>query len=513
MGVIYKLTDDVVRFILEYKQSRPDISLRELVDIVAVQFQKEVSKSSIHDVLRHANISSPRGRKFKSKFQIPAEKKAQLFGRPIPEDEPTVSLTQVETPPLVNPEEQSAPTQESEHVSLLPDPVVSLVCLPILSSPSVSVGDLVPEQLALDARQKHSGMTLEGANAPLVQDAQEPLKPLVRKEGRENLQEFLLKAAFGDLFPKPWGEVKSHLDLKSFDPNSLQKEWAYRSLLVSAFKVELEDECCFYVDARFQGLSGEWSSMFPLAPIERGLSDMAEILLNNLEPIILRGFNESHPNACFYDFLRAMDGMPGKNITKICLLNPQGEPVAEFGGILHHQRTFILGLQAQQEGPSLEKLESFQTTASHLYPHPLRFAAREFLAGRTAYRSFIVLDSQDVPQTTLVTNMPSSVADKTIVRLYMERHPHGAALVYPNQTPQAISPLEYLKDYIGQVFLQSSSFEWDSLAAIEGEIEFNDRVAIFSLTDPRLHPAADMINALHIKDDHGRRLWIKSKLD
>ncbi len=75
MGVTYKLKDEVVQYILELKQANALLSCRLLAEGVQNQFGLHLSKSSVHEVLKDANISSSRGRKPKDSFAIPKEKK------------------------------------------------------------------------------------------------------------------------------------------------------------------------------------------------------------------------------------------------------------------------------------------------------------------------------------------------------------------------------------------------------------------------------------------------------
>ncbi len=109
MGVIYKLTDDVVDFIVKRKNDDLQLSCREIADLVYDQHQRLVSKSSVHDVLKSHGISIPRGRKpKKTKFQIPLEKKKQLFAS-IP-----ASILLPELPPPLTP-----PTRGGESGEIL----------------------------------------------------------------------------------------------------------------------------------------------------------------------------------------------------------------------------------------------------------------------------------------------------------------------------------------------------------------------------------------------------------
>src|ERR1700691_2363220 len=78
MGVIYKLRDEVVQFIISQRQSNPLASCRQLAESASQKFGLDLSKSSVHDVLKESGIITPRGRKPKDKFEIPQERKKQI---------------------------------------------------------------------------------------------------------------------------------------------------------------------------------------------------------------------------------------------------------------------------------------------------------------------------------------------------------------------------------------------------------------------------------------------------
>ena len=73
MGVVYKLKQEVIDYVIRQKTQSPDLSCRKLVEIVSAQFQIPVSKSSINDILKSANLSSPIGRRAK-KEKTPKQK-------------------------------------------------------------------------------------------------------------------------------------------------------------------------------------------------------------------------------------------------------------------------------------------------------------------------------------------------------------------------------------------------------------------------------------------------------
>jgi len=106
MGVTYKLRDEVVQFIISQRQSNPLFSCRQLAESASQKFGLNLSKSSVHDVLKESGIITPRGRKPKDKFEIPQDKKKQI----------QVSLSQVKL--LAPPAEPQQSTFNSPPVIL-----------------------------------------------------------------------------------------------------------------------------------------------------------------------------------------------------------------------------------------------------------------------------------------------------------------------------------------------------------------------------------------------------------
>lgn len=83
MGVVYKLKQEVIDFIILKKKEAPSVSCRKLVDIIKTNFNLDVSKSSVNLVIKEYALSSPVGRrpvhKAPKNFLIPQDKKEQLF--------------------------------------------------------------------------------------------------------------------------------------------------------------------------------------------------------------------------------------------------------------------------------------------------------------------------------------------------------------------------------------------------------------------------------------------------
>ncbi len=72
MGVVYKLTPEVINFIIEEKKTNPVVSCRGITALVEKKFQIRVSKSSINSIIKKQGLSLPVGRRQKKRRRKPA---------------------------------------------------------------------------------------------------------------------------------------------------------------------------------------------------------------------------------------------------------------------------------------------------------------------------------------------------------------------------------------------------------------------------------------------------------
>lgn len=78
MGYLYKLKPEVVKFLINKKQSSPDISCRKLALEISKKFAIKLCKSSINNILKKEKLSSPVGRR--PKLEIAVEDKIEFGG-------------------------------------------------------------------------------------------------------------------------------------------------------------------------------------------------------------------------------------------------------------------------------------------------------------------------------------------------------------------------------------------------------------------------------------------------
>lgn len=88
MGVIYKLKQEIIDFIVQKKKENPSLSCRKLVDIISDVFSLHISKSSVNAIIKEHALSNPVGRasvfKAPKNFFIPQEKKDLLLAHVVP---------------------------------------------------------------------------------------------------------------------------------------------------------------------------------------------------------------------------------------------------------------------------------------------------------------------------------------------------------------------------------------------------------------------------------------------
>ncbi len=463
MGVKYKLTEEIVHFILTQKRELPQLSCRELAHQIQTQFERQVSKSSINEVLIEAKIGSPRGRKQKEKFQIPYEKKAQLFVQP-----------------RVKPLEEASPS-------------------PVFV--------------------KHEKIELPTAVKTVNH---EPLMALTDAGIQQGAGEYILKAVHYDFFPKPWRGMSSLEDFKSFDFNSLKEELLYRSLVIYGYRFLLEDGSSFCVDSRLQGLQAKEGKNWP-APLERALTAAANLFVNNLQPIVIKEVAGESLEAFFFDFFLSCQGRPGKGIVKIDLLDKEGEAFVSFPLEGAPKKQFIVGIGTQvvdiKEFMNISNKEMLIVDA-YGQEAPLRFFAKEILLANMKCRAVILCAENNEPYKVLISNFSESISDGEIVREFFKQHPFNGPL------SMAESPEGPVNNYIDFLKLQAQSCfprllsddQWSQLMLFKGQIAFNSHIRIVTLLIPNVYETADnlksgcaAISTLGVKNEADQILSINVK--
>ena len=278
MGVIYKLKDEVVQFIISQRQSNPLSSCRQLAESASQKFGLHLSKSSVHDVLKESGIITPRGRKPKEKFEIPQEKKKQIQS----------SLSQVK---------------------LLPDLTeLSPVVLAEVMEPIPSVIPIEPSVILSEAKDLNKINSIRDSSADGLRMTKEKEDIEISPE-YEAAGKIFLKAALWDL------GIYSEENIKATD-------WDYYLTYAKGVKVVLENGNSFFID-------------LPL-PLERCIREVADGLVNNVKPFILdKVSDEGLFKAC-------MEAQAEFKINNISIVDVNDHDIVNLDNIVEHKRQYII---------------------------------------------------------------------------------------------------------------------------------------------------------------------------
>lgn len=350
MGVTYKLTDEVVNFIVSQRRSNPLLSCRQLAESASQKFSLNLSKSSVHDVLREAGIITPRGRKPKDKFAIPVEKKQQIqvslsqvkllpspeqkerpkeiLGPIVPSEDDKQSPEAAEPGILAlpsseeqedQPKEISEPIVPSEDAKNAPEARETIMlAMPPTKKQEDELKEM-PEPIvpSEDTKQNHEAAetnmlalrpSLNIIAVPPKEDPKEKQDPKISEE-YEGAGRIFLKAALWDL------GIFSDENLKDSD-------WEYYLTYARGVKVALENNKDFFIE-------------LPL-PIERCIRETADGLINNVRPFIVNNIKEEGL------FKACMEAKPGFKIEKISIVDQNDHVLLDILSIVEFNRSFII---------------------------------------------------------------------------------------------------------------------------------------------------------------------------
>lgn len=197
MGVVYKLTDKIIQFIINQKKEDSLLSCRGLVVIVKKKFKITLSKSSINTIWKQAGLSGPVGRKARSFLKPPEVLKQEpiklLETRP-PEK---LELPQLLAEKPASEQPVKEPEKAPEKPALIPEKEVQKPVLPEKKEPEIieNKPELLPKPLPVPVPEP-IGIKEVKKEEPLFEEVQSAqLIEIKDDEIIENLGFFFLKLA------------------------------------------------------------------------------------------------------------------------------------------------------------------------------------------------------------------------------------------------------------------------------------------------------------------------------
>jgi len=403
MGVIHKLKDEVIAYILEQKKDNPSIGVRKLSDLTSDKFQIKVSKSSVSTILKNALLSSAVGRRpggaaKPSKFAIPSNRKTEISKnmekagyakQPAKHDEEQIEKA---------PESVNKASANDESMSLMPDLLAEQASHKepeIIETKQERVADddrflkqverlreqkskrgvsslkgmgyvflkaaqweIFDKSLIAELFKKHmSGSNQETFAAACeiylylrflgvesfdrVLDYQEHgLWQLNKLKGRSlDESEILLKIK--DLFL--WGAgVKDELAVSIVVEYGLEKLYAYTE--VCGFELFIEDGSKMVLDAALSKI-GYGDKI----PINKAMTWLSNYIISNIGcPAFFVAPGDDKIDSAFFDIVSIFENFSGRGIQKATVIDKNKKEIAEFTTIPSQRRNFMIGIAPWQ---------------------------------------------------------------------------------------------------------------------------------------------------------------------
>lgn len=421
MGVVYKLKQEVIDYILELKKLDENLSCRKISELASARFQKNISKSSINAIIKDSSLSSPIGRRGlkkrkEDKFRIPAHRKEQIF---------------VNIPASVLAVQSQAP-------AIVP-----------ANLPLENVGTFFLK--AAEWQMKRQGVlrflcekyTTDTHEEKIFKIAESFLfLPVfgVRKE--EDFLSFDNKSFWdvNDLGAKPttYQKAESFDVLKSLETNRSQVLLEHGQIFSEAsfFQVFLEDGTNFCLDCQNNSSWDENNVHCDFSScLDKNFDFLSKNIINNSQPVILRqAASDGNFSPSFLNMMAAFENIPGKRMKRVDLLTSKKEIISSFEKLLHKRRSFIIGIYDCDDlaqkilggKQQLSKTFSFSPTQK-AYRYATATTAFRLSGGTQASSSIIFAraENSDDPQFGLLTNMAfkDGSVDEAI-RLFLERWPN-----------------------------------------------------------------------------------------
>ncbi|MBF0385222.1 MAG: helix-turn-helix domain-containing protein [Candidatus Omnitrophica bacterium] len=394
MGVVHKLKQEIIDFILNYKKERPNTSCRELASVASDKFTISLSKSSVNKILKEFELSNSVGRPFKDlptgkKFAIPMPTKKKLYDNLIKsgyilavED---TSSSQIENKEVVMGNQGHDNNKNAASSSIYPSEERNDEEITIAEKPEAHVlkpaggNDSLPR---LEGNSPSSGFLCRNLGLIVLKSLEwhifrrNFLGSLFRsflKEELPNNFDNACEALFAqetlglETFPDEIADSPdaiwllhglkneegrkaasecfkslAHISDISLIALTLKNEIDLALTQVQGFNLQLADGTGLLVDAQTASI---WMGTIPSSGwnvMEKAFSYAAESLASNNSPLILCRSPEKM--SLLYEFIGACENLNNTYIKSVTSLGVKGDILADIAEILPLRRKFIVGL-------------------------------------------------------------------------------------------------------------------------------------------------------------------------
>ncbi len=423
MGVIHKLKPEIVDFIVKQKSEDPSLSCRGLVAVIEEQFGKKLSKSSVNNVLKELNLSSPVGRHGQSSvkktepaakvFRLSEQKKKEMFSD-VSQHCILADIKSVKDDKL---------TDGAGNI-FLKAAEWELARKPVLE-------DLLQEYSMNGDKEKIS--QIAAVLGFLKAFHIESFEGLSRYEGQglwalNNIEKSIPESEVLDVLDSVSQRQEFFLKFSLKVPQNFTQ--------IKGFRFVLKDGSVFFLDARLASVWKNTQHGFN-ASLVKAVEILAKVL-NNVQAVVLCSFSprtsgKIQENTQIFDFFQSFENVQSKKIQKIELLGEEGQILGDFGEVPHIKRNFIAGIwpwemlfQRILESKNVlkEGKISYGTAGRDLMFKEI--SLKWAIEGRVFFvRGILLFDPfMQVPFLALLTNSDPQEDAKTIVLRYCQRWPN-----------------------------------------------------------------------------------------
>ncbi len=383
MGVVHKLTQEVIDFIVQLKKDNSAISCRQISTVVEEKFALHVSKSSVNNVLKKADLSSSVGRRSLSKdeekqFKIPESKKKQLQD----EMQKFKAFKQKETVPkgTIAAEKASGQKPKASHKKTHKQKRTED------KKPLLKPKDL--RKWSDKAKREQKAFLASGSQTyndfgevlfkcaewivsdrPFISSVLQKLVEYYPIENDDVYNEIIINGIIVDdqigFMPNQGLNRISSVDGKIVKNMQLAKrlEWiktvavSERSKLtligeitqlvtkISGYSVALSDGSEVFIDANYERLIAGPGHKKILAFHNRAIDDLSLFLVSSRKMPLFYGFDSPHDTEDDFDlFLKVFLGKDNTKIVRIGLLDEKGAEITGFSYVPKMKRSFAVGI-------------------------------------------------------------------------------------------------------------------------------------------------------------------------
>ncbi len=426
MGVVHKLTQEIIDFILSQKKENPSLSCRSMTRLVSERFGMDVSKSSINNLLKEERLSSPVGRRSaslrtnKKQFKIPEIKRSQIQ---LDLASSFVQQSAIDEPEEKNKAEKQTDFLDGAGVIFLRAAECDLTRGPVLGE-ILDCGD-EEERAFIKILSLLHGFNLDSFEK-IRQYSGKGMWRLANfhQMGERSFAQWLEKG-------KDWKQALLKFSVKS--PAFFTK--------VSYFKLYLEDKNVLYLDAQAGAVWSENVQSGLYASLAQSTEVLARQILSNVQSVVLCGMcpkkqgQKTTSALYFQNFIESFEGIHGKKIVAIGLIDEQDRELAQFKSDLNIRREFIAGvwpwqIEFQALMDSKREIATGKVAMSDLTSE-IHFkeikASNLFGDGATfkMLRGFLLYEPfNNIPFAGLLSNLDPQQEAQRVVSAYLRRWPY-----------------------------------------------------------------------------------------